>query len=466
MDNRQGVHPLVRQFAQTLDAQGMAAQGSTVLVAVSGGADSVALLRLFCAVRDRRRLTLHAAHLHHGIRGQDATEDADFVSALCHALEVPCTLGKADVPALRRQLGTGLEDAARQARRGFLQDVAQRIGAATIALAHHMDDQAETVLLHLLRGCGLQGLTGMRPMQGPFIRPLLDIPKAALCAYLTDLRQPWREDATNADTALTRNALRHRVLPVMTELNPGLVSGLHDLAERLRLDEDCLQTLAAALPPWHTTAYGGCASLAPYQAAHEALRRRGVRDGLARLGVRDCQADHVQAVSALVDQAPGAVCNLPQGHHALRGRRHLHLLRPHWEKALPSACSETRLCLQGETLPPGGGRLFARPAEPGEWGDGIRTQALDAAALIGAVVRNRRPGDVFHPLGASGGHLLKQAYIDGGIDRPFRPWVPLIAKGSEILWILGMMPSHKARVTPHTTQAIFLTYQGDLPWTE
>ncbi len=478
-------HALEARFVLALDALGVALEQG-VLVAVSGGSDSVTLLRLFCAVRDRLGLPLCAAHLDHGMRGEAAAEDARFVRVLCDSLDVRCVMGARDVPALSARLHTGPEDAARRARYSFLEEARAQTGMGFIALAHHLEDQAETVLLHMVRGSGLAGLAGMRPVRGRYLRPLLGEHREALRGYLRDLGQDWCEDASNADPAYARNRLRTRIVPELSLLNPNLAASVAGMAARLALDEDCLAQSARCLARPERMPYGYCIPIGALRCAHEALRRRALMaawDGLSPGGVFQSKhpAEHlvehpaepperqalarlhagqVAELSALLDAEPGQTCNLPGDWHALRGRNHLHLLSPTPD---PMPNGPTPLLLAGETVWPGG-VLAVRPAAPGERGDGIRTQVLDGDLLSGAVVRFRQPGDRFHPLGAAGSQALKQTLIDRGIDRPFRSLIPLVAREERVLWLIGHLPAQDAAVTGRTVRPLHFTYQGELPW--
>ncbi|HYO89770.1 MAG TPA: tRNA lysidine(34) synthetase TilS, partial [Candidatus Limnocylindrales bacterium] len=197
-------------------------RGTTLVLGVSGGADSLALLHALAALRRRLGLTLIAATLDHGLRGRDGAADAAHVDALAEAWHVPVVVGTADVAALAVQQRAGIEEAARNARYAFLAEVARSHGAGRIAVGHHADDQAETVLMHLLRGAGLDGLGGMRPLApvpgAPdlmLVRPLLGVTRAQIAAYCARHDIAARDDATNADTALTRGWLRHELLPLM-----------------------------------------------------------------------------------------------------------------------------------------------------------------------------------------------------------------------------------------------------------
>ncbi len=454
--------PLEQRVGQALDALGAAQPGDTVLVAVSGGADSVALVRLLCALRAQRGCAVMAAHLHHGIRGDDADADEAFVRALCAQWDVPLTVGHADVPALAASQGMGMEQAARQARYAFLARVKADFNATDIATAHHLEDQAETILLHMTRGCGLAGLTGMRARQGDVIRPLLCVHRAELRDFLSARGQTWREDRTNTDTAYARNYVRASVLPALTGLNPNAVDALAAMAERLWLDEQYLASQADALGalPITPMRYGGCFRHTALANVHEALLRRVMRKALDYCGIAQIEARHVLALCELLREEVGGSRNLPEGWRAMRGKAHIHLLSPN-----PAPTPEpVALSLHGDTLLWDGMRITARAANPGELGDGVRTQVLDTAMLRQAVVRTRHTGDRFAPLNSPGSQPLKQTLIDRSVDRPFRDVLPIVAHAHDALWVVGIAPADGAKITARTARATHLTFTGSLPW--
>ena len=205
--------------------------GGVMLVAVSGGRDSVCLLHYLAAMP--RDFTVAAAHLNHGQR-PTAGRDVDFVRQLCRELDVPLTVERADVPALARERGVGLEEAGRMARYDFFRRTADRLGAQRIATAHHAADQAETVLLNLVRGTGMQGLAGIPPVRGRIVRPLLETSREDIETYLEIHRLSHVEDETNRDTALRRNLLRREVMPRLAELHDGAAANICRTAELLR----------------------------------------------------------------------------------------------------------------------------------------------------------------------------------------------------------------------------------------
>ncbi len=238
----------VRAFCR---AEGLFAGGERVLVAVSGGADSLALLHILNALRADLGVTLHAATFDHGLRGRQGAEDAAFVAKIAAAWQIPCTVGSADVPRLATAWRLGTEAAARRARYACLRETAAQIGAACIATGHHLDDQAETVLLHVIRGSGLAGLRGILPRSERegvrLVRPLLAVPHTDLVGYVAALGITPCDDPSNADLNYARNKVRHAILPLLREINPSVVASLARMAATLRED---YAALLASLPPY------------------------------------------------------------------------------------------------------------------------------------------------------------------------------------------------------------------------
>jgi len=241
----------VESLAATLEPLGLT--GARVVVGVSGGADSVALLRGLHALAPTAKLELHAAHLNHGLRPGRAEEDAEWTRELCGRLEIPIVVEQADVPARARDEHWNIEEAARIVRYEFLTRTARTLGATHVAVAHHADDRVETVLHHILRGTGLAGLRGMRTSRPladgiTLVRPLLSVRRTAIEAWLAEIGQDYRTDATNADEARTRNRIRHTVLPTLEqEYGPQVGDSLLRLAEQADELQSAIETEANRL---------------------------------------------------------------------------------------------------------------------------------------------------------------------------------------------------------------------------
>ncbi|HEY0262908.1 MAG TPA: tRNA lysidine(34) synthetase TilS [Granulicella sp.] len=326
--------------------------GDRLCAAVSGGADSVALLLTLhaanTAARDSLGVGLSAAHIHHGLRGADADADLDFVQQLCARLDVPLHVRHVSVPDRVREAGESTEEAARNLRYAFFDTLLASGEADAIATAHTLDDQAETVLLKLLRGAWTDGLAAIHPVvackTGRILRPFLNTTRSQIEAFLREQSQPWREDATNAETLYTRNRVRHQLLPVLREFNPGLDRALANLAELARADEEHWQrTVSQLLPqlllPGKPTRGGGrSVSTAPGQTevAIELDRLRpldlATRRRILRAAARQLQArltfDETASLIAMCATPPGpSSVHLPNGLRAQRSARELRLSR-------------------------------------------------------------------------------------------------------------------------------------------
>lgn len=226
---------------------GMLSAGDTVLTAFSGGADSVALLLLLCNISEDIGFRVCAAHVNHGIRGKEADRDENFCRVFCERRGIPFACAHADIPGLARESGEGLEECARRIRYRELQRIARELGCNKIATAHHADDNIETVLLHMVRGCALNGLAGIPAVRGNIIRPLLYTPKRDITAWLDGLDIGYMHDSTNDDTEMSRNLLRHTVLPQLYKINPEADAAFSRLCLAVSLDSRYLEREAECI---------------------------------------------------------------------------------------------------------------------------------------------------------------------------------------------------------------------------
>ena len=278
-----------------------------VLCAVSGGRDSMVMLHLLSALAERGDFRVAAAHFNHRLR-PTADRDEAFVRDWCRERNIPLTCGAGDVRDFAAREGLGLEDAARKLRYAFLETAARDMGAARIATAHHRDDNAETVLLHLLRGTGLQGLGGIAPVRGNIIRPLLEISRAEIDGYVARNDLPYVEDESNLDTRFTRNRLRLEVLPLLEEMAPGAAGRIAAAAELLREEDAHLRAEAASLVP--EAADGAVTLPVPVLNRQDRpIQRRLVRTMGQKLGV-ELTKPQTEAVLSLRN---GGCLDLPQG---------------------------------------------------------------------------------------------------------------------------------------------------------
>lgn len=420
-----------------------AVHGRRLLIALSGGADSTALAALLAEARDALCLDLRAAHLDHGIRPESAG-DAEWCRALCEGLRIPYHSARLDVPGEAARTGEGLETAARRLRYAWLRQVKAEVGADYIALAHHMDDQAETVLMHLARGAGPEGIPGMAEFSGDLYRPLLGVRRDALRRYLTDRRMDWLEDGTNAVADTPRNALRLHGIPALEQSYPQVVPAIARYAAAARIESDYLALQAERYIAAGLVALPGGYWLDLAGPPHPAVLRRAIR-ALSGPGLTHERLNAAAGLSG----APRGRAELNDGWRAERGMRGLYILRD-----LPPA-PEAPLRPDGESALGGLCTVVAAPSPASPARDDPMRQVLRRDALGGAVLRTRRPGDRIRPLGC-GEKLLSDYLTDRKVDRPLRDRLALVARGSRVLWVCGIGIAEDAKLLGPGDDAICL----------
>ncbi len=390
--------------------QGLIDPGDHIICAVSGGADSVALLFALYLLKDKLRITLSAAHFNHNLRGEESKRDEDFVRSLCAHYDIPLLVGSATVIPGKK----GLEAAARDARYAYLRSLPGKI-----ATAHTADDNAETVLLHLIRGTGLKGLGGIAPKSGKVIRPMLHIRRQDVEAFLTEWSLPHIEDSSNQADDFLRNRLRHHVMPLLTRENPQLAENLSAMALRLRQDEDYLANAADSAADF---------GVSELKMLHPAIRSRYLENFLKKSGIREPEAAHIALLEGLVfSETPSAAGHFPCG--VTIARRYDTLVRLE-DTAAPEAVT---LPLSATLdLPQWGIRVTCCPAE-----EIIQTSHTFTVRPQGSVLlRPRQSGD---SLRLSGGTKpLKKRFIDAKIPADQRCRIPVLADDGGVLAVFGM----------------------------
>ena len=393
-------------------------EGGVILCAVSGGRDSVCLLHYLTTIAPRRGFTVAAAHLNHRMR-PEAQRDEDFVRGLCREWNVPFYTEAAPVYEMAARWGLGVEETGRRLRYDFLLRTADAIGAAYIATAHHAQDQAETVLLNLLRGTGPEGLGGIPPVRGRIIRPLLQTGRAEIEDYLQKNGLPYVEDSTNEDTHYARNRLRRELWSQLETVNPAVTRAIGRTAKIVRGENAYLDTLAAERLPAEGTAVETAALLA----APEPLRPRMVRLLLDRLptGKKDVSAVHMDAVLALAEG--GGTLDLPGGARAV--------CRNGW----------LRLTVK-ETAPPE--MVLAQGLN--RWGDYDIT--LCGGEEHRVTVRSWKGSD--RMAAERGSRSLKRLFADAGIPAELRDSLPVVCVDGTPHAVYGI----KERTAPHSGETI------------
>lgn len=442
------VHQLAASVLAYIGKHDLIRAGDRVAVAVSGGADSVALLRLMLELRDELGLVLSIVHFNHCLRGADSDADEQFVRELADAHDLEITCETCDVKSFAAEKKLSLEAAARDVRYEFFRRMLQsRVNR--VATAHTMDDQAETVLLKLGRGSGTRGLAGIFPKvrvgsalqsagaqpDAAVVRPLLAVRRYKVLEFLAEIGQPWREDATNQDLHHARNRVRHEILPRLErELNPGITDVLAEAAEIARAEEEYWATESDRLLPQIFSRDGDTASLQikVLGTFPVALQRRLVRAAAESMGLT-LNFSHVEEVLGL--QRQGECSSLPAGWKATRRA----------DKLVFEACSqpgrdyEYALTIPGTITVPEAAvtieviRISGAPVDAGA-GDGVFDSRFGAHPLL---VRNWRPGERFWPAHSKEPKKIKELLQDRHITGERKRLWPVIASGDEIVWLRG-----------------------------
>lgn len=449
--------------------------GDHVLVAVSGGPDSLALLHALDSLRiDIGLLGLSAAHFHHGLRGQEADDDAAFVADYCAARSIPCFMGKADVAREAAQAHVSVQQAARAARYAFLAQAAQQCGADKVATAHTQDDQVETVLHHILRGSGLDGLRGIPARRGIYVRPLLGVIRAQVEAYCAAHALLPRRDSSNSDLShYTRNRIRHALLPLLERDGyPGVRPALLRLSQTASADADFLHSHAEAMLRQATLAecvspVGLTLSRAGLRALHPALLPHVLRAALrlVRGSTENVTHQHLaQVADALLSPAEAA-----------------------WGMTTPAPACHVTVRVQTVTLTLPSGAMF--PSDIGysapllvggsvpmpSFGYSVQAELRPSAAmppssptlevfdvrqvhLPSLHVRGWRPGDRIAPRGLAG-HTQKvqDVFTNAKVPRARRAQVPIVADQDGLLWLAGFAASERGRPAQDTQQCLVLS---------
>lgn len=426
-----------------------------ILLALSGGADSVALFHALAALRERFGYRLAAAHFNHHLRGDESDRDQAFVCDLCTRAQIELVVGHAEDLG-----GCNLEERARELRYRFLHSAADRIGAGHIALAHHADDQAETFLMRLLRGTGVAGLGAMAEASGRLVRPMLSLGRGEIIDYLNAIGARFVTDSTNCSPAILRNRLRAELIPMLErDYVPGVAQRLGELADEMRSLDDFVSAAAEAELD---RAPGAVAALsidvARFATLHPALAAAVIRALVRRQTgtLRRLTRAHVEAMRRLcLDGPPNGTINLPSGWRAERQYGRLQL-----RNGAPLQPAEFLIPIEsyGTTIAPG---LVFEGSVIGVSEAAMPATAFEAVFDTGQVrcglaARSFVPGDRIHPLGMEGTRKVKDVFIDHKVPRSRRAALPIVVAGDEVVWIPGLIRGAAALVTDRTTTVVRL----------
>ena len=396
-------------------AHAMVQPGDRVICAVSGGADSMALLWGMHLLKDKLGICLQAAHFNHNLRGEESDRDEAFVRNFCQIHGIPCHIGSARVKAGEK----GLEAAARNARYAFLQSLPGKI-----ATAHTADDNAETLLMHLVRGTGLKGLGGIAPIRENLIRPMLTVTRQEVLDFLKEENIPYVTDSSNETDAFLRNRIRHHVMPLLKAENPSLAENLSGTALRLRQDEAALDAQAE-----ETTDISVLRRMAP------AIQTRALAKLLVSFGVKEPEGEHIELLRRVLhSDNPSAFGEFPG---AVIGRQYDRLVKL---ENLPELSTYVLNCPGETAIPELGLNVICR--KPGEVMNGYLVNVQGSLIL-----RSREAGDTIRLPGGS--KSLKRLFIDRKIPAHQRGRIPVIADDRGVAAVMGIGPSRDHGEAPN-----------------
>ena len=446
-------------------------KGRKMLVGVSGGPDSVCLLHILDQLKESLGVSLHVAHLNHMLRGVDSDADARYVTELSDDLGVPVTVGKRDVEAYRKEHRLSLEEAAREVRYNFFAQVADSIGAGHIALGHTQDDQVETILMHLVRGTGLAGLRGMGPVTslrlpggGVFVvvRPLLEVARRETEEYCCAHNLNPRSDLSNYSLEHTRNRVRHELIPLLKSYNRKIGDALMRTASAAADELSFLEEGVSLV--WDRVVSEQPNGLLLDREAllllHPALQRQLLRRVLGEVlgDTVDIQYIHIEKMMEALSKPAGKRLSLPRGLVFYIGYNTCLITKGAVDTCpFPPLEGEHKLNVPGDTALTGW-RVRASVNQTRERADGYRACLDFDEAGSDLVVRGRKAGDRFQPLGMGEPKKLQDFMVDAKIPRSWRDRVPLVCSSEGILWVVGWRIAERVRVTDSTKQVLRLEF--------
>lgn len=467
---------MINKAREIINRYVMLDSGDRIVVGVSGGPDSIALLQILSILSDEYRITLIAAHLNHGLRGRDSDEEEKFSCGFSKSLGLTFERKKLDIKGLSKEHGKSIEEIGRDERYKFLTQVAKKHGAGKIALGHHLHDRVETVLMNMMRGCGIEGLHGILPIrEGIIIRPLLSSTRDEILSFLEAQSLSYMNDSSNFDNAYLRNRIRNRLLPLLkAQYNPNIETTIAHLSEIAEHDDACLQAVVD-----HAISQLGIDlgrqekkitfKISYFILLHEAIQRRVIKTLLEHVTVagKPIGYVHVQSVLALIRHGHSSgKLNLPG---SIEIRREYELL---------SIIRKPSVARIGERRPEGDSSGFCYDVViPGrieirELGtvitfdivEDIPSSAdcnkpnviyLDYDKLPSVLmIRNRKVGDRIQPLGMEGSKKLKSYLIDKKIPLHRRREIALLVDRESVLWVIGIGMSERVKITDKTLRVV------------
>ncbi len=457
--------------------KGLVSPGEKLVVAVSGGADSVCLLYILAGLKQELGIDLHIAHLNHELRGGESAADAKYVVGLAKRLDIPATVESRDVKVYQKQRRLSLEEAAREVRYDFLSTVAKEVGALKVAVGHTGDDHIETLLMHLVRGSGINGLRGLAPTTNlkvsggslTVIRPLLCVSRQETVAYCRNNGLNPRLDVSNLSTEPLRNKVRHELVPELKKYNPQISQALMRLSRTANDDLDFIDAEAQRLmnSVFKVKKDSAVIEKEGFLALHPALQRRLLRLAIESLlgSLKDIEAGHIEDIIEALDKPAGKTIGMPFGLcFTIEYDRYILASESLLLCLFPALAGETELNIPGRTTYSGWevkAAFISQSEYKVQYSGANDFSACFDFDRVGKKlhVRRRLPGDRFQPLGMAKPKKLNIFMIDARIPRKWRPRVPVVCSGDDILWVVGYRIDERYKVRPDTDKILRLEFK-------
>ncbi|MDP4177663.1 MAG: tRNA lysidine(34) synthetase TilS [Bacillota bacterium] len=454
---------------QTIRDNSMFSIGDKVIVAVSGGADSMSLLNILYEVKDQLKITIAVAHINHCLRGKDSDEDEAFVEDFCIKNDIEVYIKKVDINKLAEELGISSESAGREARYTFFNFIKEKINAQKIALAHNANDQAETLLMHIMRGSGMEGLTGIKPVRDNiYVRPLINIKREEIEQYCALNEIKYRTDKTNFENIYARNKVRLELVPyIKTNFNNDIVSTLSRLADTIRKDNEYLDSLAEK--KYKNYCENDRGKVIIYKRIfleEEAILTRIIRRAI--LGVKgdlnNLEKVHIYDIINIQKNNTGKKVSLPGNLQAYNNYGDIIIYDNNKNKICKDIYKSSYILKNdNNNIDSLGLKIQLRNIKRNEITD-FKTNGLtkyfDADKIKDIIIlRFRREGDRFTPIGMTGSKKLKDLFIDLKVPKEERDKIPLICFENEIAWVVGYQISNKFKVNNETKNILEISIE-------
>ncbi|SKA78692.1 tRNA(Ile)-lysidine synthase [Clostridium sp. USBA 49] len=454
---------MIERVLDTIKEYNMISQNDKIIVAVSGGPDSICLLHILYKLKEIFNITLYAAHLNHCLRGDEADKDEEYVKEFCNKLGIECFTKKIDINKLSKERGISSESAGREARYEFFDELLKKLEAQKIALAHNANDQAETVLMRIMRGTGMEGLVGIKPVRSNiFIRPLINIKRENIEKYCKENNLNPRIDKTNLESIYTRNKIRLELIPYLQKnFNKDIINVLNRLADTIIIDNDYLDKISKE--KYNTYCENKAGKVIIYKGAfseEKAILNRIIRKAINNLkgNLYDIEKIHIKNLIELQKCNTGKKINLPNGIIAFNNYGDIELTLGEKFRNKPDN-DEYILYIDRENIIESFNlkvslRLINKD-EKINFKENSFVKYFDFdSAPKNIYLRTRRNGDKFTPLGMKGSKKLKDLFIDLKVPKEERDTIPIIVFDDEIVWIVGYRISEKYKINKNTKKIL------------